>query len=113
MYDHASKGDFDKALLITGDSDLTPAIRLIKEMPSKKRVTVITPPGRAPSGHLVQAAGKKALKFILPEHIEDSLFPAKIATTIKGKTVTITRPTEYNPPKPATLQSVKKHLSSK
>jgi uncharacterized LabA/DUF88 family protein len=40
---------FDRAILITADSDQIPAVRLIKETFPEKRLTLVAPPGRLAS----------------------------------------------------------------
>lgn len=46
MLSDAYRGKFDVALLISGDSDLTPVVRSIKQMFPDKRVVAVFPPER-------------------------------------------------------------------
>jgi uncharacterized LabA/DUF88 family protein len=43
----AHKGDFDVALLISGDRDLVPAIEMVKKELTTKRIVVVFPPMRS------------------------------------------------------------------
>lgn len=43
---HAHLGGFEKAIVITGDSDICPAIKTVRETFPDKRITVLIPPGR-------------------------------------------------------------------
>ena len=86
-------GAYDHAFLISQDSDLAPAIRLVtREL--EKPVTVVTPPHRKHSTELIGAATAKA-KITLPQ-IERSLFPQQVHDA--GGNVVATRPTDYTPP---------------
>ena len=67
---------YDTALLISGDSDLTPAIRKVKELFPRKRVIVAFPPARysqrlaqAADGYLVIGRAKLSASQ-LPDRIE-------------------------------------------
>jgi len=88
----AYKDSYDQALIVSGDSDLAPPIRLLKEIFPKKKVKVICPPGRFHSKELGSLANKRAKIQIV--HLESSLLPAEMAT----RTGLITRPPEYAPP---------------
>src|SRR5436853_496574 len=57
LLNHAYKNSFDCALPISNDSDLAPAVRMLKtEFPSKW-VRILTPPNKRTSKELLQAAG--------------------------------------------------------
>ncbi len=88
---------FDRALLITGDSDLTPAVRMVKAKFPHKEVRVIAPVGRDFSMELVAAAGPtseaRRMRLI---HLEKCLFPAEVRDP-QG-VIKATRPTKYDPP---------------
>ncbi|WP_199754855.1 NYN domain-containing protein [Amycolatopsis sp. WAC 04197] len=46
LLEHGIKDDFDVALIISGDSDLCPAVRALKRVCPDKRVVVAFPPAR-------------------------------------------------------------------
>lgn len=43
---HAHIGGYEKAMIVTGDSDICPPIRTVREAFPEKRITVLIPPGR-------------------------------------------------------------------
>jgi len=94
----AFKDRFEKAIIISGDSDLAPAIRMVRGEFPRKRIKVIAPLGRLPSYELVQAAGGRghggAIKNV---HIERTLFP-RIVRDPTGRPVAA-RPVKYDPPR--------------
>lgn len=94
----AMRESFDRLLLISGDSDLAPAIRTIRrEFPSKS-IKVIAPVGRQYSMDLLNAAGGKHHgKQMKPFHLERSLFD-RMVMDASGQLVTI-RPRRYDPPR--------------
>ena len=93
----AQQDRYDRALIISGDSDLAPAVRMVRELYPLKSVRIIAPYGRAYSMDLVRAAGGVAnarrMKLI---HVERSLLPAKVFEA-DGKLIA-TRPEKYRPP---------------
>lgn len=76
LIDFAYQNAFDRALVISNDSDLSPAIRLIRKRFPEKRITTIAPPNYYHSNELIQASSDKAR--IRPEHLEQALFPALV-----------------------------------
>ena len=46
LFECAYKNEFDTAILISGDSDLTPALRTIKQLFPQKKIGLIIPIGR-------------------------------------------------------------------
>ena len=94
----AVKGSFDRLLLISGDSDLAPAIRTMRREFPDKSVRIISPVGRRYSMDLLNAAGGKHHgKQMKPTHLERSLFNRKVTDT-SGQLVSI-RPKKYDPPR--------------
>lgn len=93
----AFEDTFDRALVISGDSDLAPALRMLRSRFPTKEIRVIAPVGRAFSMDLVNAAGgvERARKMKLV-HLEHSLLPATIADSAGNAAVT--RPAKYDPP---------------
>lgn len=96
LLDKAYQDEFDRAVIISADSDFSPAIRLAKQRFPAKKFRVLTPIGRKHSWDLVNAVGgKQFARHIKQVHIERSLFPEKILLQ-SGKE--IVRPHEYDPP---------------
>ncbi len=91
LIDLAYQNKFDRALIISNDSDLGPAIRLIRKRFPEKRITTIAPPNYYHSNELIQASSDKAR--IRPEHLEQSLFSALVQNT--SGTVSVACPEEY------------------
>jgi uncharacterized LabA/DUF88 family protein len=88
---------YDRALLISGDSDLVPAVEMVlREFPMKE-IRVVAPVGRAYSTDLLQASGgEKLCRKMKPVHLERALFPREVRHT-EGRIVAV-RPGEYGPP---------------
>lgn len=87
---------FDRALLISGDSDLAPAARMVLTLFPGKSIRVLAPYGRSYSMNLVNAAGGLAnARRIKLVHIERSLLPERVLAS-DGRV--IARPAKYRPP---------------
>jgi hypothetical protein len=86
---------FDRAIIISADSDHVPAVRRVRSRLPGKQVFVATPPKR-------HSAARELLKVcnsgtnITPGRIARCLFP-EIVTDVKGNEIT-RRPPSYNPP---------------
>lgn len=89
--------NYDRALLISGDSDLGPAVRIVKTRHPDKRITIVAPVGRRHSRELIMAAGGNSnAASMLEIHVERSLFP-QVVTDPNGLGVA-RRPAAYDPP---------------
>jgi uncharacterized LabA/DUF88 family protein len=86
----AFRGRFERALIVSADSDLAPAIKCVREHFPKKSVNVIAPPGRW--GH---ARDLKPLLEITEGRIGKSLLPETVADEL-GKPL-FQRPSNYAP----------------
>jgi hypothetical protein len=86
---------YDKALIITADADIAPALRAVRREFPSKHLQVLTPPGLKRSNELRGAAGK-ACREINWVHVERSLF-AREVWDANGK-LAATRPSSYDPP---------------
>ena len=86
----------DRFILISADSDLSPAVRMLnKEFPDKN-VRIIFPFARGYSWDLVHAVGgKKNIRQLKRIHLERSLIEKEVRSDT-GEL--IIRPTEYDPP---------------
>ena len=93
----AAKDEYDIALLVSRDSDLTPAVRMVlKEYPGK-RIRVVSPPKAGHSKEIAQLVGSKNLASIKQIHLERSLLPRAVVDP-STRAIVATRPAEYNPP---------------
>lgn len=79
LIDLAYQDAFDRALVISNDSDLTPAIRTVRKRFPQKRITTIAPPNYYHSNELIQVSSDKAR--IRLEHLEKSLLPSLVKDT--------------------------------
>jgi len=76
-YTSAGKNEFDKAVIVSGDSDMIPAIEMIKTEYPEKKIGVMVP-----YGHMAREIRNSAdfqLKMKL-EHLEKSRLLDKIKT---------------------------------
>lgn len=91
LLDSAYQDLFDRALIITNDSDLAPAIQLTRERFPKKRITTVAPPNYYHSNELIKVSSDKARIRI--KHLEHSLLPSTV--TDGSGLVSVSRPSEY------------------
>ena len=99
MLRDANLDRYDRALLISGDSDLAPAVRMICTLYPEKRIRVIAPFGRRYSMDLVSAAGgTDQARRMKDVHVERSLLPELVVDSA-GRSVA-RRPAKYAPPSP-------------
>ena len=82
---------FDRAVLITADSDLAPALNIISAAFPKKQLFVVAPPGR-----FNHARSLKTKIEITPGRLAKCLLP-ETALAADG-TVLFQRPKSYAPP---------------
>lgn len=89
------RDELDRAVVITRDSDLAPAIRAFVADFPKKSITIVAPPSRyGHSTELVNAASAKAK--IRVKQLERCLLPEIV--TDAGGNVAARRPASYAPP---------------
>ncbi|MBI3444769.1 MAG: NYN domain-containing protein [Magnetospirillum sp.] len=96
LVNQAYRDTYDEAFLISRDSDLAPAVRMVREYFPNKRVKMIAPPNLRHSKELANAASPGALASIKLIHLERALFPASVLDPNTG-TVIAQRPPEYAP----------------
>lgn len=82
----AMEDKFDTAVLITGDSDLVPAVEVVKDLLADKRINLIIPIGR--KAKLLKVVCDENFK-LKEKHLASSQFPDIIDL---GSGVAITRP---------------------
>jgi uncharacterized LabA/DUF88 family protein len=92
MVADAMRGDVDRIILISADTDLGPAIKMINANASGCEVFVATPPKR-----LGQCRSLNPKLEITAGRIAKSLLPASIQV---APNKTVLRPTQYDPPPP-------------
>ena len=88
----------DVAYIVSTDSDLTPALRMVRKLFPRIELVTVATPGRKHSFELASACQRKATAN--KRMVEMCLLPQVIKDTI-GKVVA-TRPSEYDPPPPPT-----------
>jgi len=97
LLQEAHNDTYDRALMVTADSDLSPALRMLRREFPDKEVRIVTPVGRRHSGELAAAIGGfrccRKMKLL---HVERNLFPAEVRDA-SGQIVA-RRPPEYDPP---------------
>lgn len=93
----AYKDGFDEAFIVSRDSDLTPAVRMVVEEFPHKSIKIISPPNAGHSKEMAQIVGNKKLASIKPIHLERSLLPQKVHSAETGLVI-VDRPVEYDPP---------------
>jgi uncharacterized LabA/DUF88 family protein len=76
MVELARQNAYDKALIISGDSDLIPAINLIHKIYSEKQVAVVVPIGR--KGEDIENACKKQKFTMTEDHLKRSKMAEKL-----------------------------------
>lgn len=84
----ALKNRFDRALIISADTDLNSAVALARAEAPGKRIALVAPPGR-------MGRNSAALFEVTKGKVRKSLLPAQVELD-DGRT--IIRPSEYEPP---------------
>lgn len=99
VLNEAYRDTYDRAYIVSRDSDLKPAVEMVRLQFPKKQIFIVAPPHLGHSNDLIQVADGK--QKITKQQIEESLFPSSVQDHM-GKVVA-TRPPEYDPPNlPAT-----------
>jgi uncharacterized LabA/DUF88 family protein len=90
----AYQDEYDHAVLVSRDSDLVPAMRMLRNRFPDTRLTVVAPPLTGHSSEMLGLATAKT--SIRPRHLAQSLLPAEVRDAT-GAVVAV-RPVEYAPP---------------
>ncbi|MHB1116799.1 NYN domain-containing protein [Sideroxydans sp.] len=90
----AHEDAYDKAIIFTADTDLAPAIRLVREKFPQKEVHVAIPERRLDKSKALENAATGRIR-VTEAHFARNLFPAQV--TLHSGTV-INRPAKYTPP---------------
>lgn len=91
MLNLAYRDKYDHIFIISNDSDLAPAIRMVRSNFPEKDVTTIVPPHYFHSNELIQASSAKAKISI--DHLKRCLLPQTVYDA--GGNIVVTCPTEY------------------
>lgn len=94
MLNEAYKDSYDRAYVVSRDSDLKPAIAIVRNEFVRKEVFVVAPPHAGHSTDLLNVASGK--RKISRDQIAQSLLPEFVLDS--GGNVVATRPIEYQPP---------------
>ncbi len=94
LLDGAYRDTYDHALVVSRDSDLVPALRMLRTRFPRKGLTVVAPPLAGHSTEMLNWATAKTK--IRAKHLEQCL----LAREVRDATGTIAaaRPPEYDPP---------------
>jgi len=89
LLQNAHLDNFDKALIVTSDSDMVPVIEMIKTTFPHKEIVVLTPPNRYQISHEIRST-VTTLK-IKEKHIKNNILP----NTITFNGIKIIKPTDW------------------
>jgi uncharacterized LabA/DUF88 family protein len=92
MLNDAYKGRYDRAYLVTRDSDLMPAVKMIRAEFPKKELIAVAPPMMGHSNDLLTVCNGK--KKITPDQVLSCLLPQQVKKA--DGTVAATRPAKYS-----------------
>jgi hypothetical protein len=94
VLNEAYRNTYDRAYIVSRDSDLKPAVEMVRARFPEKEMYIVAPPHLGHSNDLIQVAhGKRKIK---KPQIERCLFPDQI-TDGQGNVIAV-RPKEYAPP---------------
>lgn len=96
ILNEAYKDNYDCAYIISRDSDLKPALAMVKQIFSKKEIIIVAPPHAGHSTDLLSVADRK--QKINMRQIQASLLPEIIKN--KAGKIIAKRPSPYAPPPP-------------
>lgn len=92
LLNDAYKNKYEKALLLTRDSDLMPAVKMVRMEFPQKEIVAVAPPMMGHSNDLLTVCSSK--KKITPKQVRECLLPREVRNA-EGNVVA-TRPTEYD-----------------
>ncbi|MBI2811919.1 MAG: NYN domain-containing protein [Candidatus Melainabacteria bacterium] len=93
LFDLANEDQYDRAMVISNDSDLAPAIKKVLERFPNKKITIVAPPLSRQCNELLKVATDKAI--IKQSHLERCLLPRVVYDA--SRIVSANRPMEYDP----------------
>jgi uncharacterized LabA/DUF88 family protein len=92
LVNDAHRGRFERAYLVTRDSDLTPAVKMVRAEFPKMEIVTVAPPFMAHSQDLLKVCNSK--KKINASQVKDSLFPKNVLNP--DGSIAATRPPKYD-----------------
>jgi hypothetical protein len=92
LLNDAYKGRYEKAYLVTRDSDLMPAVRMVRAEFPNKEIVAVAPPFMGHSNDLIRVCQSK--KKITPTQIWSCLLPQRVHDA--NGHVVATRPADYD-----------------
>ena len=93
LLNEAYRNTYDTAYIVSRDSDMVPAIRMVRSIFPEKRIIAVAPPHMGHSNDIISvSSGKKKIKI---SHLERSLLP-KYVLDANGNQI-VKRPAEYDP----------------
>ncbi|HSW72241.1 MAG TPA: NYN domain-containing protein [Chlamydiales bacterium] len=92
LIDLAYQDVYDRAILITNDSDQVPSIRTVLQRFPNKKITILIPPCTRECNELIRTASAKAK--ISTEHLQKCLL-SEVVTDASGRVI-VRRPKEYD-----------------
>ena len=95
VLNEAYKNTYDKALVVSRDSDLKPAVAMVRALFPAKELMIVAPPNSGHSNDLIAVASSK--RKISLRQVEQSLFPQTVIDRATGA-VAATRPSKFDPP---------------
>lgn len=93
LFELAYQDVYDRAFLVSNDSDQAPAIRKVLDHFPHKKITIVAPPLSRQCNELIQVASDKTK--ITAHHLERSLLPEIIKDS--SGLISVVRPKEYIP----------------
>jgi uncharacterized LabA/DUF88 family protein len=94
LVQEAHQNRFDKAIIITADSDMVPAIHMVLNTFPNKEILVCTPPNRYNIAREIR--GVVETRKMKKQHLLNNLLPGQVYCP--AGQIVATRPTEYDPP---------------
>jgi uncharacterized LabA/DUF88 family protein len=92
LLNDAYKNRFERAYLVTRDSDLMPAVQMVRAEFPKKEIVAVAPPLVGHSNDLIAVCNAK--RKISPTQVRDCLLPKKVLNP--DGSVAATRPAKYD-----------------
>jgi uncharacterized LabA/DUF88 family protein len=94
LLNEAYRDSYDRAYIVSRDSDLKPAVEMVLTQFSNKEIVIVAPPELGHSNDLTLAAGNK--RRIKRRQVQECLLPALVVDPAGN--VIATRPSKYDPP---------------
>lgn len=96
LIDGAYQEEFDRAFIVSRDSDLAPPLRMIRARFPKIGLTLLAPPNRGHSNEMLAVSPAPEKARIKKQHLDRCLLPQFVQD--RGGNVAAIRPQKYDPP---------------